>query len=178
MAKTRAKKAEELAILEKELQGMKSVIFARQDGLKAKETSELRKTLRDQQVGYAVVKKTLLKKALVNAKLSVDGVAPLTGTVVVAFGREDEVTPAKALMQFGKTHEAVRLLGGVVGGAYMDETQVMAFAKLPGKTELISMMVSVVSSPLRGFVSVMQGNLRGLVYALKAVQEKKVNLVN
>lgn len=173
MAKTRTKKAEEIASLEQELKGMKSVIFARQDGLKAADTALLRKTLREQQVGFVAVKKTLLKKALVSAGLPVDGIDQLEGTLAAAFGREDEVIPAKALTQFAKTHESVRLLGGIVGGVMMDAQQAIAFSKLPGKTELIGMLVSVVSSPLRGLVGVMQGNLRGLVYALKAIQEKK-----
>ncbi len=173
MPKTRSQKAESLKSLEANFKDMKSVIFVRQDGLNAVDTMGLRRTLREAGVGFVVVKKTLVQKALKSAGLSADEVGTFAGTVSAAFGMTDELTPAKVLNEFAKTHESVRFLGGIVSGAFMNAEQALAFAKLPGKKELMAMFVSVVSSPLRGFVGVLQGNLRGLVYALKAIQEKK-----
>lgn len=173
MAKTRARKESELKQFEDRLTSSKSVVFVRQDGLSALDEVELRKKLRSESIDYGVVKKTLVKRALTAKGLPAEGVTSFTGTVAAAFGNEDEVAPAKVLNTFAKTHETMKFLGGFVGGVFMDAVQAKAFAALPGKKELLGQLVSAVSGPLRGIVGVLQGNLRDLVYALKAVQEKK-----
>lgn len=173
MPKTRAQKAETIKQLEEQLESAKSVIFVRQDGLNAKDEVALRKTLRAENIPFTVIKKTLFRRALSARNISSDSLKGYRGIVTAAFGMEDEVAPAKALATFRKTHEAIQFLGGMIGSSFMTAEETMAFAKLPGKKELIGQLVSVVAGPLRGLVGVLQGNLRGLVYALKAVQEKK-----
>jgi len=173
MPKTRSQKEVMLKKLEEQVSQAKSTIFVRQDGLSAGEEVELRKALRTENVEYAVVKKTLLTKALSAAGVEKDDVKTFTGTVAAAFGSEDEVAPAKVLQVFRKQHDAVKFLGGLVNGSFMNEKETAAFAMLPSKKELLGQLVSVVSGPLRGLASVLQGNLRNVVYALKAIQEQK-----
>lgn len=173
MPKTRSQKEETLKTLTEKVATMKSAIFVRQDGLNANDTIALRRLLREQQVEFVVPKKTLLKKALTDNGIESTLVDGFAGIVSAAFSTEDEVLPAKTLLEFSKKHATVKFLGAVVGKTPMTAEQSLAFAKLPGKKDLMGMLVSVVSSPLRGLVQVMQGNLRGLVVALKAIQEKK-----
>jgi large subunit ribosomal protein L10 len=51
---------------------------------------------------------------------------------------------------------------------------VEAFSKLPGKLELISMMMSVIQGPARGIASALNAVPSGLARAIKAVADKKV----
>jgi len=152
---------------------MKAAYFVTFDGLKVKETVELRKLLREQKIDYEVIKKTLLKLAFKKHKLNID-VDKISGSLGMAIGFEDEITPAKVLGNFSKEHPALKLAGGIYENKLIDQKQALALAKLPGKEELLTKLVWLVQYPVSGLVNVLQGNLRGLVYALKAMSEKKV----
>jgi ribosomal protein L10 len=44
---------------------------------------------------------------------------------------------------------------------------------MPSKNELIAKLLQVLKSPASGIVNVLKGNQRNLVYALKAIADKK-----
>ena len=45
-------------------------------------------------------------------------------------------------------------------------------ASLPSKEELLGRLVGSIASPMSGFLTVMQGNIKGLVVALNAIANK------
>jgi len=172
MPKTKQQKETTLKKLEENLAKMKAAYFVTFDGLKVKETVELRKLLREQKIDYEVIKKTLLRLAFKKYKLNID-VDKISGSLGMAIGYEDEITPAKVLDKFAKDHPALKLVGGIYENKLIDQKQALALAKLLGKEELLAKLVWLVQYPVFGLVNVLQGNLRGLVYALKAMSEKK-----
>lgn len=173
MPKTRSQKSDELTALTAKLQKMKAVVFTKYDGLTVKETTELRRILRDQQVDLLVAKKTLFRKALKDVGLDASIVDQIDGAVSMAFGYEDEVLPAKLLKKFSASHQSVQLVGGIVQGQYVDQPQVTALAKLPGREELIAKTVWTIKAPLTGLVQVLSGNIRGLMTILLAIKDKQ-----
>jgi large subunit ribosomal protein L10 len=58
-------------------------------------------------------------------------------------------------------------------GAVLSAKEVTALAQLPSKLELRGQLVGTLAAPMSGFVNVLAGNLRGLVYALNAIAESK-----
>ncbi|OHA55946.1 MAG: hypothetical protein A2388_00185 [Candidatus Veblenbacteria bacterium RIFOXYB1_FULL_43_13] len=60
-----------------------------------------------------------------------------------------------------------------MGHNYVDEAKVKALAQLPGKQELLGQVVGSLTAPLTGLVNVLQGNLRGLIQVLTAMQNAK-----
>ncbi len=172
MAKTRQKKEQALAEVTALLKDARGVVFADYGGLTVKDMQELRRSLRQNGVGYEVVKKTLLSRALKAVGLTAVDTAVLQGMVSLATSATDEVEPAKQLVDFAKTHENLKVMGGVLEAAFVDRTKVMALAKLPGKQQLLGQLVGTLAAPLSGFVNVLQGNLRGLVQVLRAAAEK------
>ncbi|OGH71097.1 MAG: 50S ribosomal protein L10 [Candidatus Magasanikbacteria bacterium RIFCSPHIGHO2_02_FULL_51_14] len=171
MAKTREQKEQHIALLADKLKTAKSVVFANFQGLKMSESDELREACRKQNVAYMASKKTLLKRAIEAAGLTI---APekLESGVAVAFGA-DEVAPAQALANFGKTHEVMTIYGGILEGAFIDSAKVMELSKLGSKQELLAKLVGTINAPVAGFVNVLAGNLRGLVTVLNAIKEAK-----
>lgn len=157
----------------KTLKDNKSTMFVQLTGINVNDVTELRSKLRECNVGCKVIKNTLLEKAIDEMKMSIDG-AIIGKTVGLVYSQTDEVEPSKIVYEFGKTHEMVKLLGGVVNANYMDQNAVIALAKLPGREELYARVVGSLASPLSGMVNVLAGNLRGLVSVLKQYQEKKV----
>ena len=51
--------------------------------------------------------------------------------------------------------------------------QVDALAKLPGKKELLAQTLGTLNAVPTGFVSLLANTIRGVLYALKALEEKK-----
>lgn len=169
MAKSRPKKAQEVENLTTRISRMKVAVVTSTSGLNVKGTNELRTALRAAGVDYVVAKKTLVKRAFEQAKLSdtVD-LTPLAESFALSFGYDDEVTPAKTLAKFAKTHDAVKFLGGIMDRSFIPAEQVKALAALPSTDELRARLVGSIASPLSGFVRVLNGNLAGLVRVLEA----------
>lgn len=172
MAKSKQVKVAALTDLNTHLRTAKSVVFANFQGLKVKDTEELRKKCRAENVYFVATKKTLLKKALDEAGLSVD-VKTFAGGVAAIFGLSDEVAPAQVTAEFAKTHDVVSIFGGILEGSFIDGAKVNALAKLPSKHQLLGQLVGTLNAPVSGFVNVLAGNLRGLVNVLNAVKEAK-----
>jgi large subunit ribosomal protein L10 len=172
MAKTKLQKQEILRDLEAKLGRAKSLVFASFNTLTVFENEELRNELRKENNEYYVAKKTLLAMALKadGQEVNVDN---FSGQVAVVFSYGDEVSGAKTLSQFIKTHaDKVEFVGGVIDGKFIEPAAVKELAQLPSKQELYAKLVGTINAPVSGLVNVLAGNLRGLVQVLKAISEK------
>ena len=172
MPKSKQQKKETLDQTTEDVKGAKSIVFVGYHGLLVSQIEDLRNQLRQEQVKFQVIKKTLIKKVLDDAKLDID-VKNLGEGLAVAFGMNDEVSPAKVLAKFQKDNEALKIFGGVLEEKFMDEAEVVALSKLLSKPELYAKLVGSINAPVSGFVTVLSGNLRGLVTVLSAVKDAK-----
>ena len=173
MAKTKQQKQEAIKQLTETLKQSKGSVFADYTGLKVDEMQELRSKLSESNSRLIAVRKTLIKIALKDAGLENIDVSALSGAVSVATSPEDEVMPAKAMAEFAKTHEALKIQGGILENNFIDIAKVAELAELPTKPELLAKIVGSIKAPVSGFVNVLRGNLTGLVRALNAIQESK-----
>ncbi len=173
MPKTKQQKEAIVKKLAENFGKSKTVIFTNFDGLNVQDSTELRKVLRENAVDYSVVKRTLVNLALKNAELKEVDISSIEGGIGIALGYEDEILPAKVLAAFSKGHEALKLVGGIFDGKFLDQKQVIELAKTPGKQELYGKLVWLLNYPASGLVNVLSGNTRKLVYVLNAIKEKK-----
>jgi large subunit ribosomal protein L10 len=170
---TKDQKVELVKQLTEKIKAAKSAIFVDYKGLKVKESTDLKKSLRKADVEYLVVKKTLLGIALKNAGIKDVDVKSMEGQIALSLSNADEVASAKIIDCFAKTNENIKMLGGILGTQIMDASQVKALAKIPSKEELLAKLVGTLNAPVSGFVNVLAGNLRGFVNVLKAVSDNK-----
>lgn len=174
MAKTREEKKQIIKDLAEKIKKAKSVVFTNFDGLTVAESIELRKKLKEEKSEYYVAKKTLLSLALYEDGIEEVDVKSFEGKIAVAFGYEDEVAPASVIDKFRKEHEEkINFIGGILDRKFMDAAAVSSLAKLPSKAELQAKVVGSLNAPLSGLVNALAGNLRNLVYVLKAIEETK-----
>jgi large subunit ribosomal protein L10 len=173
MPKSKAQKQEELAIVQSKVNASQGVVFTADQGLTVKDSEDLRKKLRAEQAGLQGIKKTLLLKALAEAKVENADIQG-TGNVAVAFSETDAVAPARIIQSIAKSNDKLVILGGLLDGMFISKEKVIALAKLPSCQELLAQTVGTLQAPITGFVRVMAGNIRGLVTVLNAVKEKKV----
>ncbi len=172
MAKTKQQKEELLQNLDDKISRIKSAVLIKYQGLKVKDSELLRKTLREANIDMIVTKNSVAKIALKKHGIEVTGDA-FDQPMAMVFAYEDEVRPAKEIVLFAKTNEAVEILGGILEKKMIDAGAVKALAALPPREQLLANMVGSLSSPIRGFVTVLSGVPRGLVTALNQIKEQK-----
>jgi large subunit ribosomal protein L10 len=174
MPKSKAQKKEILKDLDEKIKKSKSVAFVSFNGLTVKETSVLRKELRVANGEYFVAKKTLVDLAFKNSGIADLDVRGLEGQMATIFSFADEVAPIKIIDLFKKDKEGkIEFLGGILENKFLNQTQMSALAKLPGKQELYAQIVGSLNAPISGFVNALAGNLKNLVYVLKAIETSK-----
>jgi len=174
MPKSKIQKQEILRSLEKKIEQSKSVVFAGFNALEVKDNELLREQLRQENGEYFVAKKTLLNLAFKNQGIEGLDTAGLDGKVAAIFSYEDEVAAAKVVDNFRKDKtQKLYFLGGILEGKLLSKEEIEAVAQLPSKLELYAKVVGSLNAPISGFVNALAGNLRNLVYVLKAIEEKK-----
>lgn len=173
MALKRSKKEELVKEIAEKIKKSKAIVFTDYRGLSVEEISDVRGKLREKGIEFKVIKNTLFKIAVKEAKSDIDVESIKDHPVAVAFGYDDEVEPAKITYSFAKDHEALELIGGVLNGKSISLEEVKVLALIPGREEMYARVVGSLASPLRGLASVIQGNLRGLVSVLDQYRGQK-----
>lgn len=136
-------------------------IFADYRGMTVEQISNLRKKLREQDAVLKVVKNNFARIAF--KEMDIDNVADLLkGPTVVAMGKEDSNVIAKTLFDFAKDNPVLSVKGACVGKEIFDAEKIEAYSKVPGKKELIAMLMSAINGPARQ-----------LAATIKAYAEKK-----
>lgn len=169
---TREMKAERLAQIKDYLARSQVVIFTNYQGLKAKEVDRVRLTVEPTDAKLLVTKNTLFRLALKEADLDI-GIEVFDQPLAAVFGFADSVTTAKAAVKAAKDMEALEILGGIADGQLVDEAAIRHLATLPSREALLAKLVGSLASPLSDLISVLSGNLRGLVSVLHQYEQKQ-----
>lgn len=151
MAVTKAQKAEILADLKDKLQKAKSVMFAHYIGMTVSDVSELRSTLKKGNAEMKVAKKTLMQLATKELSMPEPTDEQLDGPVACIFSFEDPLSGAQIAFKFAKTHDQVKLIGGIFEGKLISADEAMAIAQIPGREALLGMFAAMINSPLTSF---------------------------
>jgi large subunit ribosomal protein L10 len=157
--------------LAEKFKNMKGMILTEYHGLTVEEISELRSKLCSFNSEYAVVKNTLSEIALKEAGIEAGN--NFSGPTALVIENGDIVSPAKAVMDFAKTHEKLKIRAGYLEGKFVDAAVVEQLSKLPSREVLIAKMLGSINAPISGFVNVLVANIRGLVTVLGAISKKQ-----
>ena len=170
--KLQENKTKAIGVLKESLGGAPDFIFTDYRGLTVEQITNLRKQLRTKDVKYKVVKNNFARIAF--EQLSTPDVsAYLVGPTAVAITPKDSNEVAKILFEFLKEVPALQVKGALVGGTVYNAAQTEAFSKLPGRLELISMLMSVLNGPARNLAAAFNDVPARLVRTIKAVADKK-----
>lgn len=165
MALTKKQKEKIIGDLRDKIVRQKAMVFAAISGVKVKDLSKLRKEMKSKNCELKVAKKTLISLVFKENQIAMN-LKQLKGEIAVGFAYNDEIQPFKILYDFSKENENLKILGGVMGGAFLDQEKAITLAKLPAKDQLLAQLVGSLAAPFSGMISVLQGNLRSLVYIL------------
>jgi len=140
-------------------------------GLTVAQMGTLRRDLRSAKVHMQVVKNTLARRAAEGTSFTVTEEF-LTGPTAIAYGN-DPVALAKALSDFAKSNDALKILGGVLDGKRLGEADVKALASLPSREVLVAKMLGSMQSPLSGFVRTLNEVPASFARTLAAIRDQK-----
>lgn len=149
-------------------------VLVKTQGLTVAQIQGVRNTVREQNGLYAVVKNTLIRKALEQAGWIVPEDL-LHGPVAIIFGRDNMPGVSRAILRHieeERFSENMRVTGGVMSGEVLDAQQVDAVSKLPTLDELRAQLAGLMISPAQGIVNALHQATGGVVNVLQAYLDK------
>lgn len=167
-------KLQTVADIKEKLSTTKGAVLTNYRGLTVAQDTKLRRKLREAGVEYRVFKNTMTRIAAKEA--GIEGLDPyLEGPTAIAISYTDPVAPAKIISDFVKENklQALEVKAGIVEGKVIDANGVKALSNLPPREVLIAQVLAGFQAPIAGFVNVLSGTMRNLVYALEAVRKQK-----
>lgn len=149
-----------------------AIILMDYSHLKVSDSDIIRRKLRAVGAELKVAKNTVMKMAA-------DGTPAealkdyFVGPKILVIINDDPVAAAKVLLEAIKGLESLKVVCGLLGGKYIDAAGVEALSKMPSREVMLAKLLSVMVAVPTGFVNVLAGVPRKLLYALKAIEEKK-----
>jgi large subunit ribosomal protein L10 len=168
------KREEKVRVIEELAEKLRggSAVLVDYQGMDVAQSTQLRARSREAGVEFVVAKNTLTRRAAGEAGVE-DLSEYLVGPTALAFS-EDPVASAKLMAEFADQVESFALKGGLLeGGRVLDEAEIVALSRLPGREQLLAQVVGGISSPLTGLVNVLNNTVQGLVVALNQIAEQK-----
>src|SRR5215469_17410292 len=172
MAVTKAKKAEQIAKLNSDLQKASSMIVGTFSKLTVAKDYELRKTVRTAGGRYQVVKNTLASRAGDGTQVA-EALKGLKGVSSIAYTSGDPVALAKALSKYVEDNPEFSFKAGILEGRLISTKEIKALATMPSKEEIYSKLLFLINAPAQRLVTVMNAVGRDLAVVVSQGVEKK-----
>jgi len=171
---TREEKSQVIQDLTAQLTDNANIYLADISGLNAGSTSDLRRAAFKANVQMAVVKNTLLEKAM-EASDKEFGELPtvLKGNTSVMYS-ETGNAPAKVIKAFRKKSDKPLLKGAFIEEAiYIGDDQLDMLVDIKSKEELIGEIVGLLQSPAKNVISALKSGGGTLAGIIKTLSEKE-----
>lgn len=166
----RSKKKIFVAELEEVYKSSSSIIVTHYHGLTVSEITKLRRNLRENGASFRVVKNTLTNIAALNVG-NAHNSDMYSGPTAIAYS-EDPVAAAKGVVEFAKTNDNLKIIGGIVNNTILDVSAVQQLAKLPSLDELRGKIVGLIQAPAANLARIMQAPAGALARVTRAHAEK------
>lgn len=163
------KNVAQVAMLEEKFQRAKAVILANYTGLNSSTQTLLRQELKKAGGELIIAKNTLIGRILKKDELN-QSLQNQTGAV---FSYDDEVSALKVVVKFAENSKTLELKQGVIADRVYDAAALKELSKLPGKEQLVAMLLSRLNAPGSKLVGVLQAGVRDLAFVLAEIAKKK-----
>lgn len=167
-------KKEVVAEVSARLANAQVLVLAEYRGLPVEKITQLRAKARASGVYLRVLKNTLARRAVKGTpfeKLSDLMVGPL------AYGMSvDPVAAAKVLHAYAKENDMLVIKGGAMPNQVMNAKEIGSLASLPGREELLAMLMGTMQAPVAKFVRTLNevpGRFVRTLAALRDLKEKQ-----
>ena len=118
-----------------------SIIVTHISGLTVAETTDLRSNMRKANCNFKVTKNKIVKLALKKTKFEyLDNL--FAGPTAIG-SSEDEISPAKVLVNFTNENEKIKIIGGGIDDKLLSVEEITKLATLPSLDEIRSKMIGL-----------------------------------
>ncbi|OHD15492.1 MAG: 50S ribosomal protein L10 [Spirochaetes bacterium GWD1_27_9] len=149
----------------------RNYVFTDFKGLSVEKISSIRKKLRNLDAKLVVIKNSYIKN-IVKEK-GIDDLKEIgVGPTAVVFAN-DTVTEVVKLLFESTKDSPLKIKGGYAEGSLFDAKAIEAFSKLPGKKELIAMVMATMNAPIQNFAYACNDVIGRFVRVVKAYEEKQ-----
>ena len=162
-AKVLTEKQAIVAELTDKIKGAASGVLVDYKGITVAEDTALRAECRKNELDYAVVKNTLVRRAIDNVGMNeMDEV--LNGTTSMALSNGDPIAPMRVINKFSKQFNGAKITikAGFMDGKVLSLDEIMALAELPSKEALQAQVLGTMLAPISS-----------LAIVLKAIADEK-----
>jgi large subunit ribosomal protein L10 len=167
-----SKNIEQVKDLSDSFSRAKAVYFTEFHGLNVGDLTKLRSEFFKADVEYKVAKNTLIKLAAEENKIS--GLEELLkGSTALAISYDEPVSPAKVIKNFTKENDLPTVKGILFEGQFLPGEEFKKLANLPSKEESLSILVTMLNSPMQSLASTLNAPLQSLAGVLNNLKEKK-----
>ena len=164
-------KVERVAALKERIEGSNALLLAEYRGLSVSEITELRRSLREADTSFAVIKNTLMARAAVDAGIE-DLEAYLEGPSAVAFIHGDPVAAAKSIKAASKQYPSLVLKGGFMDGHVLTAEDASALADLESRDVMLSKIAGLMKGEMSRAASMFVSAQSKFLSLLEAYKEK------
>ena len=165
------KKIERVAELKGQIEGSTALLLTEYRGLTVAEITELRRSLRDGGARFAVIKNTLMRRALEQTDAAELG-SLFDGPSAVAFVQEDPVAAAKSVTAAAKRFPALVLKGGFVEGRLLNADEAKSLADLESREVMLSKLAGLMKGEMSRAAAVFQATQARFLSILEAFKAK------
>ena len=171
---TREEKSQVIEDLTGTLTGSSVIYLADISGLDAKLTSNLRRACFKANVKLAVVKNTLLEKAMEKSDKDFGELPEVLKGNTSLMLSETGNAPAKVIKEFRKKSKKPILKGAFVDHAiYIGDDQLDTLVNIKSREELIGDIIGLLQSPAKNVISALQSGGNKLSGIIKTLSEKE-----
>lgn len=171
MALSKEKKQSIAAEYEQWLSQAEAVFLTEYSGLTMPGFDELRKRIREVGGEFHVIKNTLGRRAFKAAGYEVPH-ADLLGSTAVGVAFSDAPGVAKAIAEFAKDQEAIKIKSGFLNKQYLSKQDVTRLATLPSLPVVRSQFLALLNTPATQLVRLLNEPGRRVAQVLKAHAEQ------
>jgi large subunit ribosomal protein L10 len=164
-------KIEQVAELKERIEASEALLLADYRGLSVGEITELRRSLREGGARFAVIKNTLMRRALEGTDAA-DLRSLFEGPSAVAFVEADPVAAAKSVTVAAKRFPTLVLKGGFVEGRVLDADQTKALADLDSREVMLSKLAGMMKSEIARAAAAFQATQARFLSLLEAFKAK------
>ncbi|MDR2676629.1 MAG: 50S ribosomal protein L10 [Endomicrobium sp.] len=157
------------SLIEK-FKNINGLILTEYHGLTVKEISDLRSKLYKFDSEYLIAKNTLSRIAIKNVGIKINDV--LSGPIAFVIENGDVISPTKAVVEFAKNNEKLKIKSGFFEGKFVDSSVIRQLSELPSKEILVKKVLISMNAPITEFVNILMANIIGLINTLNAIIEK------
>jgi len=171
LAITKERKHELIKQYKEWMEQSRALIITEYTGLSMSQIDDLRRKLREAGGEFHIVKNTLGEIAVKEAGLPVPE-NYFKGSTAIGFAFDDAPALAKAMTEFARTSEFVKVKGGYLGKVLVTDAQIKALADLPPLPVMRAQLLGTLLAPASQLVRILAEPGRQVAAVIKAYADR------